>query len=306
MAELLTLRAVVALAALLSWPEAAKSAEPEAPDATETSAPEASAASAPRAQASDVPALKAASPETAASGLCLDALRGAEARHGTPPGLLAAIARTESGRPVPGMPGLQPWPWAINADGQAFYGADKAAALAWARGAQARGVRFMDVGCAQVNLQFHPAAFRNLEEAFDPAANADYAARFLGRLAAEADGNWHAATGYYHSRTPGLAADYRERVAAIAAGRAPPPGRFRPLYVRAIQQGSLRLALAGGGTFVVVNRQPSRPGRPRMSACQVARVLAPLLSAPARARSCEAANRPIDATAGMTVRKPLS
>ena len=238
----------------------------------------------------------------------MDALRGAEVKHGTPPGLLAAIARTESGRPVQGMPGLQPWPWAINADGQAFYGADKAAAVAWARAAQARGVKYMDVGCAQVNLWFHPGAFRDLDEAFDPGANADYAARFLSRLAGEADGNWYAATGHYHSRTPALAADYRERVAAIAAGRAPRPGAFQPLYLRAIRQGSLRLALNGGAVFIVVNRQPLPPGgRRRMSACQVARVLAPLLSAPARTQPCNAAvSRPTDATSGVSVRKPLS
>lgn len=272
MAELLTFRAALVLAALLAPPAAA---EP---------------------------------PDAAASALCLDAIRAAEARHGTPSGLLAAIARTESGRPVQGKPGLQPWPWAINADGQAFYGATKEAALAWARAAVARGVKFMDVGCAQVNLQYHPAAFRDLDEAFDPGLNADYAARFLGNLAGEADGNWHAAVGHYHSRTPTLAAAYRERVAAIAAGRVPPPNAFQPLYVRAIRQGSLRLALAGGGTFIVnVNRQPSRAGRQRMSACQVAAVLAPLLSAPARSRSCDVtSSRPKEATAGIPMRKPLS
>ena len=36
-------------------------------------------------------------------------------------------------------------------------------------------------------------------------------------------------SGFYHSRTPDLASDYRERVAAIAAGRVPPAGRFVPL-----------------------------------------------------------------------------
>ena len=70
----------------------------------------------------------------------------------------------------------------------------------------------------------------------------------------------------------------------------------------------LRFALAGGGAFIVnVNRQPSSAGRRRMSACQVMAVLAPLLSAPARARSCNAASaRPTDATSGISMRKPLS
>ena len=51
------------------------------------------------------------------------------------------------------MPGLQPWPWAINADGQARYFDSKAAAVAWTGQALARGVQQIDVGCMQINLQ---------------------------------------------------------------------------------------------------------------------------------------------------------
>ena len=156
--------------------------------------------------------------DEAQSAQCTVALRSAESRHGTAPGLLAAIAKAESGRPLPPLPGLQPWPWVVNADGAAVYFDGKAAAVIWTRLALARGVQQMDVGCMQVNLQFHPQAFRDLDEAFDPAANTDYAARFLGSLHDEA-GDWMTAVGYYHSRTPFLAADYRERVAAIAEGR---------------------------------------------------------------------------------------
>ncbi len=77
------------------------------------------------------------------------------------------------------------------------------------------------------------------------------------------------ATGYYHSRTPVLAADYRARVAAIAEGRIPAMGLGVPLYVRAIQQGTLRIALAGGGVLRInVGRQPSLRPRRRPDACQ--------------------------------------
>ena len=91
-------------------------------------------------------------------------------------------------------------------------------------------------------------------------------------------GNWYAAVGHYHSLTPALADAYRERVAAVAQGRDPPPGAWQPLYVRAIRQGSLRLALAGGGTLVVKMRQPTARGHRRMDACRAAAMLAPLLS----------------------------
>ncbi len=221
----------------------------------------------------------------AQSAQCNAALGVAEARHGTAPGLLSAIAKAESGRPVPPLPGIQPWPWAVNADGAAMYFDSKPAAVTWTRLALERGVQQVDVGCMQVNLQSHPAAFRDLDDAFDPAANADYAARFLYRLRADAGGDWPTAVGYYHSRTPSLAADYRERVMAIAEGRVPPVSLGMPLYLRAIRQGSLRIALAGGRVLRInVNRQPSLHGPRRMSACQVAAVLGPYMAANARAR----------------------
>jgi len=219
------------------------------------------------------------------SGQCSMAIAAAEAKHETLPGLLSAIAKAESGRPIPPLRGLQPWPWAINADGAARYFDSKAAAVAWTRLALARGVGQIDVGCMQVNLQSHPAAFRDLDDAFDPAANADYAARFLKQLRADAGGNWHTAVGYYHSRTPELAADYRERVAAIAEGRTPPIGLGLPLYVRAIRQGTLRIPLAGGGVLRInVRRQPALRGPRRLSACQIAAVLGDYMAAPARRR----------------------
>ena len=221
----------------------------------------------------------------AQSAQCSAALGIAETRHGTAPGLLSAIAKAESGRPVPPLPGVQPWPWAVNADGAAMYFDSKPAAVTWTRLALARGVQQVDVGCMQVNLQSHPAAFRDLDDAFDPTANADYAARFLYRLRADAGGDWPTAVGYYHSRTPSLAADYRERVMAIAEGRVPPVSLGMPLYMRAIRQGSLRIALAGGGVLRInVNRQPSMRGPRRMNACQVAAVLGPYMATTARAR----------------------
>ena len=227
--------------------------------------------------------------DQAQSRQCSAAIGVAETKHDTLPGLLAAIAKAESGRPIPPLRGLQPWPWAINADGAARYFDSKPAAVAWTRLALARGVQQIDVGCMQINLQSHPAAFRDIDEAFDPAANADYAARFLKLLRADAGGNWYSAVGFYHSRTPVLAADYRERVAAIAEGRTPPIGIGLPLYVRAIRQGTLRIPLAGGGVLRInVRRQPALRGPRRMSACQIAAVLGDYMAAPARHR-CGAA-----------------
>ena len=80
------------------------------------------------------------------------------------------------------------------------------------------GFRSIDVGCLQVNLMYHPAAFSSLEQAFDPVANARYAARFLDALYDRSQ-DWIKAVADYHSQTPALGAAYRNRVLA----RWPPP-----------------------------------------------------------------------------------
>ncbi len=240
--------------------------------------------------ASAAPGATEASWDEQQAALCTAAIATAEGAYGTSPGLLLAIAKAESGRPVPPLPGLQPWPWAVNADGQAKYFASKAVAVAWVQQALARGIGQIDVGCMQINLQAHPRAFRNIDDAFDPTSNAGYGGRFLTQLRADAGGNWFVATGWYHSRTPGLADDYRERVQAIAAGRIPAIGLGVPLYVRAIQQGSLRIALAGGGVLRInIHRQPAPRGPRRLGPCGVARVLGDYMAAPARARCGPAA-----------------
>ncbi len=218
---------------------------------------------------------------------CSTAIAAAEARHGLPPGLLGAIARTESGRPIASFGDVRAWPWSIDADGQGLFFDSKDAAVAWARQGLARGVKLMDVGCMQVNLQMHPEAFRSIEDAFDPQANAEFAARYLRQLQAEAGGDWNVAVGLYHSHTPELAAAYRDRVAQVGAGIVTGVGAPEPLYMRAIRQGTLHLALAGGGMLVInLNRQPRAPRTPRASPCQVAAVVGPLLAAPARVRGC--------------------
>lgn len=221
------------------------------------------------------------------AALCSAAITTAETRHGLPPGLLGSIAKVESGRPITGMGDVRAWPWTIDADGQGQFLDSRAAALAWAQQALARGVKFMDVGCMQVDLQMHPEAFHSLDEAFDPAINADYAARYLRSLYAEAGGDWDVAVGLYHSHTPELANAYRNRVAQVGAGIVTGIGGPEPLYMKAIRQGTLRLALAGGGMLVLnVGRQPTaRPQRHR-SACEMAGLLDPVLATPMRARGC--------------------
>jgi hypothetical protein len=142
------------------------------------------------------------------AALCETAVNTAEYDAHLPARLLGAISLTESGRINPGSGRVRAWPWTINAEGQGQFFATKQDAIAAAKGLLARGVRSIDVGCLQVNLLYHPAAFASLNEAFDPAANAHYAARFLIALCADGR-DWAHAIGAYHSETPALSKPYR-------------------------------------------------------------------------------------------------
>jgi len=130
-----------------------------------------------------------------------------------PSHLMAAIARIESGR-VDGQGSVSPWPWTINVEGQGYTFDSKAAAIAAVREHQARGAKSIDVGCMQVNLMFHPNAFVSLDEAFDPMANARYAAKFLNELYGQTR-DWIKATAFYHSATPELGDGYQRKVFAV-------------------------------------------------------------------------------------------
>jgi hypothetical protein len=161
------------------------------------------------------PALAAPTPpQPVAPGLlCRQAIAAAERTHAIPGQLLAAIARVESGRRDPVSGAMHPWPWTVNAEGQGYVFDTKAEAVAAVQAMRARGIRSIDVGCMQVNLMHHPDAFAGLEQAFDPVANATYAARFLTQLFAQS-GAWPKAAALYHSATPELGAEYQRKVLA--------------------------------------------------------------------------------------------
>jgi uncharacterized membrane protein len=149
-----------------------------------------------------------------AESLCAAEIAQAEGAYGIPTGLLDAISIVESGRYDSSRRATVAWPWTVMAEGQGRYLPTKAEALAEVRRLKAKGVRNIDVGCMQVNLQYHPEAFASLEDAFEPATNVAYAARFLKGLY-EATNNWPTAASYYHSQTPSLAAGYRERLMKV-------------------------------------------------------------------------------------------
>ena len=149
---------------------------------------------------------------------------------GLPPRLLSAISLTETGRPDPVSGRVRPWPWTINAEGQGAFFDTRQHAIDAVRALQARGVRSIDVGCLQVNLQYHPDAFASLQQAFDPRTNAVYAARFLATLHADGGApphDWARAIAAYHSETPALGQAYHVLVIARWQRSEAPPAAPR-------------------------------------------------------------------------------
>ncbi|GEM_PF-459693 len=142
------------------------------------------------------------------AAICDRAAAEAARRTGVPMSVLKAISLTETGRKRAGT--FRPWPWTVNMEGKGLWFDSAEAALAYADKEHGRGARSFDVGCFQINYKWHGKAFASIEEMFDPARNALYAARFLNQLHAET-GSWGAAAGAYHSRTPEFAQRYQAR-----------------------------------------------------------------------------------------------
>ncbi len=153
--------------------------------------------------------VRAAEPDP--STLCADAATVAERNWGLPQDIIHAIGRVESGRYDRATGRTSAWPWAVNAGGSGSFFPTKGQAVQFARTMQRQGITLIDVGCFQVDLFYHPTAFASLEEAFEPAANADYAARFLTALRAQT-GDWASAIARYHSASAAEGESYRRKV----------------------------------------------------------------------------------------------
>ncbi len=128
-----------------------------------------------------------------------------------PSNLIKAVSVTESGKYVKSAGKAVAWPWTVNAAGKGYHYANKREAMRAVVDFRAKGVKSIDVGCMQINLMYHPEAFRNLEQAFEPKYNIGYAAQFLRNKFAQAR-NWQGAIGLYHNIDPQINKNYIKQV----------------------------------------------------------------------------------------------
>ena len=126
----------------------------------------------------------------ALASTCAEAARSAEDRNGLPAGLLMAISNVESGGRS----------WSVDGNdgssGHRFASAQDA--LRYTEALISQGTRSLDLGCFQVNILYHPTAFRRWQDAFDDDANANAAAAILNALHTQT-GDWSRAVALYHS-----------------------------------------------------------------------------------------------------------
>ncbi len=156
-------------------------------------------------------AAAAATPTDHGEWRCEKLIRAAETAEGIPPGLLMAIGRAESG--VDTSWGRLIWPWALNIAGRSVFAPTRQEALRIAgESLTADPTRFIDLGCLQINFQYHREWLRDHATALDPNWNVAYGARLLRNLAAQ-HGSWEKAVGFYHSANPLRQASYLANVA---------------------------------------------------------------------------------------------
>jgi soluble lytic murein transglycosylase-like protein len=145
---------------------------------------------------------------------CLPFIPVAEQYYHLPPGLLQAIALTESGQDG------APYPWALNIAGQAVIAPSYQAAASLLRSSDGQPRRDIAIGCMQIHMQYHLDRFIEPEWALHPQYNVWYAALYLDRLRRQY-GDMASAIAHYHGSDPAAQRDYLCRVSHHLSHTAP-------------------------------------------------------------------------------------
>ena len=128
---------------------------------------------------------------------CILAADKYEKIYNLPQYLLLSVSLTESGKRIESGEFVS-WPWTINVKGKGKFFKTKNEAVSYVSNYTKKGRKNIDIGCMQINYMYHPQAFKNFQDAFDPYLNVEWSAKMLKTLY-EKFGSWKEAVGYYHS-----------------------------------------------------------------------------------------------------------
>jgi hypothetical protein len=151
-------------------------------------------------------------PDLLASNVCTSHIQRIERQEGIPRNLLAAMARVESGRYNKAKNAVEPWPWTVQSQGKSNYFETKSEAVAHVKALQKKGIKNIDIGCMQMNVEHHGHKFSSIEEMFEPAHNVGRGAEYLKQLKTGKNNAWSTAVGNYHSFTPEHHSRYKNLV----------------------------------------------------------------------------------------------
>ncbi len=155
------------------------------------------------AQAQDIP--------LADTSLCQAEIDQVEKGSRIPAQMLKAISMVESGRWDKKAKRIVPWPWTVMARGEGKFFENRHQAINYVKGLLMAGIRNIDIGCMQINWQYHGDKFPSIESMFEPQYNVRYAAKFLIDLK-ETHRSWTQAIAHYHSSTTKFNRPYKKRV----------------------------------------------------------------------------------------------
>lgn len=136
------------------------------------------------------------------ANVCVQHIQRVERQEGIPRNLLMAMARVESGRYNKERKAVEPWPWTVQHGGKSNYFKTKAEAVSHVSSLTRKGIKNIDVGCMQINIEHHGHKFASLEDMFEPAINVAQGAKYLKQLKSDKNRAWSTAVGNYHSFTP--------------------------------------------------------------------------------------------------------
>jgi len=174
--------------------------------------------------------------------VCMKATQKFEEKYQIKKHLLSTIANVETGKWNEKHQQKLAWPWTVNAQGKGTFFKTKAEAVREVKRLQAKGIKSIDVGCMQINLAYHPDAFKNVEEAFNPQKNVEYGARFLKSLYKRKGNNWIKAATSYHSSVPRKANIYKKKLADAYADIKQALSETNKLFGKSGQKAAKKLA----------------------------------------------------------------
>ena len=131
-----------------------------------------------------------------------------EKLYGIPDKLLASIAMVESRNS----------PWAVYALKKSRFFPSQEAATSYIQKLKAKGVKNINIGCMQINLQSHGRQFKNLNDILPPYQNIAYAAKLIKVLYTQY-GSWETAVKHYHSSSSLYNVSYKNRVFSVWANK---------------------------------------------------------------------------------------